>query len=663
MDLALLDSIGGRLQIVADGITFVSWGDGLILSDAQEVQLVPGEMDHTNFGVSLRNRRYHELMFVCSSNEVVLVADGYEKRPVKKGTDENRGFRIVADKIDLDMKDFQVSFGDRRGTWSSRNMIVNGGFEDLCNGYPVCWTTYNFGFGRSREIANIEETRANYRIDDTVAYEGRNSMLLACNVPLWETWAARPPNLDYVFSVYAKAATPDAKVKLMAFDGYKELGGRKFDVGMEWTRLQLPFHYATGRLRCGIEKIGDGKVWVDAAQLEKGSSVTPFVTHPVAVEEVPPNPPKVMDHYYAKLRGSRPSSGNPPRMSRVDPKRNSFRFGDKEFFAYGYSSVLDWKDWDNFLKALDRYAEWGINLNAFGPGHAHPEDPVLLRKLLDESEKRGVKTMFYLAVDRKTFRIKESQLQALKAVADHPNILGVDMLDELGAKVPMETRQALADRIRRELGGQVPIQSNEYDLGVITRQDYSPVDIASVDLYVTPGHEVSSLYYILRQFRDDNPDQVVTYYPMAAGSFASWQRDPTPAEVLAQAYIAYVLEIYNLKWWQGVPLTALAQEAVTQARRERDIIDPSAFLDGMPVEIGCESRNDAVKFTARRLKNGVVRLVAINIENRPNDAEWRIPFDVRQLTIRIGDGNQRLSVGKTLREKFQPLERRVYDLL
>ena len=53
MDLALLDSIGGRLQIVADGITFVSWGDGLILSDAQEVQLVPGEMDHTNFGVSM----------------------------------------------------------------------------------------------------------------------------------------------------------------------------------------------------------------------------------------------------------------------------------------------------------------------------------------------------------------------------------------------------------------------------------------------------------------------------------------------------------------------------------------------------------------------------------------------------------------------------------
>ena len=354
-------------------------------------------------------------------------------------------------------------------------------------------------------------------------------------------------------------------------------------------------------------------------------------------------------------------SGKPPRMARIDPRRNSFRFGDKEYFYYGMRGSIELQDKPEWRKAMDQFAAWGMNMNTV---RTFPKSPDVLRRLLDESENRGIKTMFKLKYNWENHEVDEkvlSDIQTIKAVADHPNILLVDSMDESYGCISAEDKRKFLDMVRKETGGKIPMMVNEYDLGVICHADNSAVDVASGDFYVVGQQPLSAQYYILKQLRDENPDNVIGYYPMCTGHFSIWGRDATPAEIIAQAYNGYVLEVFNILWWQAVPLSEVACDAVAQGKRERDLIDPSAFLDGTLVEVKCMSRNDAVKFTARKMKNGVTRIIALNIEERANDAEWMLPETPGEVKALIGKGPDRV-VGNSIYDTFGPLERRVYDM-
>lgn len=652
---------GGRIVVEADGVCFRCTGDGFTLDNAGENHVIPGQLDDRNFDFSLRNRCYHDFLFVCLPDRIVLFGDGKEKRPVLKAKDAPHGFSFASVGADVDVTGFEAAAGDLRGTWSSRNMAINGGFEELNGGFPPYWTTYNFGFGSSDEIADLDGVRARYRIDDTVAWEGRNSMLLDGTwVPFWECFMTRPKDEDYVFSAYVRTDCPGTKLELMADCWYNTFATKVVTVGSaDWTRFELPFHSKFNSFRCGVRlQGGKGRAWIDGAQVEKGSKATDYVVHPCPCNDVPPNPPKVMDHYYATLKGARQPSGKPPRMARVDPKRNSFRFGDREYFMYGFTGFAP--DTRPVTKrALDQLQKWGMNMHL---AHGNlPKDPAKLRAALDECEKRGIKTSFAIRYDKKSGKLDTAGLAAVEAVADHPALLSIDLFDECYGQVTQEKRLAIADEVRRHTGNRIPISFNEFDLGVISHMDFSAADIASGDFYVPGLQEISAQYYILKQLRDDNPDQVVAYYPMAAGHFSTWPRDATSEETVAQAYIGYVLEVFNIKWWQAVPTTEAALEGIIRAKRERDLIDPSAFLDGEPADVKCESRNDAVKFTARRMRNGMTRVIVVNIENRPNAAKWTLPSAPKSATALVGKGPDKV-VGATIEDEFGPLERRVYDI-
>ena len=653
----------GKLKVVADGVTFKCSGDGFCLDGTVDnSHVIPGQLDDKGFNLSLRNRCYHEFVFVCAEDRVTLFGDGDEKRPILKRLGGSRVFELTCENANLDVKELEIEARDMTGVWTCRNMLINGGMEELVNGYAPYWTTANFGFYAVDQIADLKKAREGYHIDGTVAYEGTNSMYLATKEPFYECWRTRPAGRDYVFSIYAKGGKPGSRLTLDVLAGYKPITNRTVELTAEWKRYEVSFNTGkTKSFRCGVRLTSGGCAWVDAAQVEVGTKATPYVTRPTPQFcEVPPNPPKVMDHYYTDKSKPKAPSGRPPRMSRVDPKRNSFRFDDKEYFYYGMRS-FGMQDTPEWRKAMDQFAAWGMNLNTV---HALPKSPDVLRRLLDESEKRGIKTMFKLKYNWSNPEVDEkvlSDIQTIKAVADHPNILLIDSMDESYGRISAEDKRKFLDMVRSETGGQIPMMVNEFDAGIINHADYSAADVASGDFYVVGCQEISAQYYILKQLRDDNPDSVVGYYPMCTGHFSIWGRDATPAEIIAQAYNGYVLEVFNILWWQAVPLSKVACDAVAQGKRERDLIAPSAFLDGTPVDAKCVSRNDAVKFTARKMKNGVTRIIALNIENRPNDAEWKLPETPTEIKALIGKSPDRVT-GNSIHDAFGPLERRVYDV-
>lgn len=329
---------------------------------------------------------------------------------------------------------------------------------------------------------------------------------------------------------------------------------------------------------------------------------------------------------------------------------------------FGFMGQLGWfGDIKSAKKVYDRFKEWEFNFYEWWFVGCQPADAATMTQALDELETRGVKTLLHLPYDTGTQWVNTQDLALVKAVAHHPNILGVATFDESYGVVSDETRRRVTDRLRTELGPDVPIQISDRDLGAINHMDMSAADIASFDKYPVGIAEISTLYYVLRQFRDDHPDEVVVYYPLASGHFAMWPRDPTQAEVLAQAYIGYVLEVFNLKWFALSPLTAPVIPAMTQAKRERDIIDPSTFLDGSQWAVRCKSRNDAVKFTAR-IRNGRALIIAINIENRANAAIWKLPEEPLAVRTLIGREKGMCNKGRFMRDSFGPLERCVYEI-
>ena len=59
--------------------------------------------------------------------------------------------------------------------------------------------------------------------------------------------------------------------------------------------------------------------------------------------------------------------------------------------------------------------------------------------------------------------------------------------------------------------------------------------------------------------------------------------------------------------------------------------------------------------------DGVTRIIALNIENRANDAEWTLPETPMEIKALIGKGPDRVA-DNSIYDTFGPLERRVYDV-
>ena len=649
---------GSRIEFTVDGVRIVSDGGGINAFDADGKR---------SLGADLRNRRYHDFVFVVDQGMLHITFDGDERKPLK--ANGPRGFKLVSHKSTVDVAWAEVSAGDMSGIWTCRNLIQNGGFETLANGYPFSWTTGRFGFGTFEDISNAAATRMRYRIDSEDAFEGTNAMRLAVgenekSFPLWECWRARLNDEDYVLSVYVKALKPGTHVRLMAGEGDRTFASRTFGITNVWTRLTLPFHYEKGsQFRGGFALEGPGEALFDAAQLERGHEPTQFVTCPCKCEEVPPTPPQVMDTYYSEGPFVPAATNLPMRFTFLDPVRNSAHYGEEEYFPYGFNTESPYMGRDSFVRTLDLFATSGFNYIKF-PVIGRTLEPGVLKEMLDAAWDRGIRVMLGLQSGA-DFRQSPDAVAAVTSVKGHPALMAVSIIDEGSIKsVTPEVRQERADEIRRALDGRIPVFMNECDLGVVIRESFSAADIASVDVYEVGFGEISSLYYVLKQFHDQVPERMKMFYPMSSGGITSdWPRDATREEVLAQAYIGYVLEMFGIVWWQGVPLSQESFDAVVQAKRERDIIDPSGFLNGTRAVVRCASRNDAVKFTARR-HGKVVTVIAVNIENRRNWAAWEFPMGLKgTVRARIGDvSGVQIKDGLFLVDSFGPLERRVFEV-
>lgn len=677
-------SLGGGRQfgVLADGVRWQTGGGDYEITVSTNVHaasaatpglLGSGEVgaarDCLSFwaggGQQVRNRFFHDYVLAREGDRFRWWLDGDEMRGTDFPKGAVRGFRLMTNDVGATMANFESVKGAIPGGWVPKNFVINGGFEELQDSYPIGWSTHTFGLGEIADMADMDTARRAFRIDGG-AFEGRRCMRLEKtggrrSYPLWECWRNRPAETDWTYSVYLRADRPDVKVSLMALEGYESLSATEVMPTAEWRRYVLRFRSKRGvSLRVGLELRSEGVLWADAAQLERGRVMTAFETRRFHDIDMPENPPVVADHYLPQSYKApdKVKAVPPPVSSRVNPSRNSYRLNGKEFFPFGfcvtgrYTGLADWE------RLLDVFAGNGLNFVEIS-NEAFPKTGKELRAILDAARKRDIAVGFYCGYDGKSGALKTNQVELAASVREHPALLQVGLYDETWGNFSDKLRADNTAWARRQLGD-VPIKFNEFDAGVVTHFNYSVADVASVDMYYVGRQDVSAMYYLVNMLRQDNPNRVVMYYPMAAGRFTSdWMRDATPDEVEAQAYAGFCQEAFNTIWWIGMPLGPSVVPALARVKRERDVIDPSRFLDGKKAKVSCESPDDRVKFTART-DGKTLTVISFNASPAATEAVWSLPFDGE---AKVLFENRRVKVRNgTMKDRFAGHGRHVYRI-
>ncbi len=181
------------------------------------------------------------------------------------------------------------------------NLLPNGSFEYAKNpDIPDYWTPSGVQIrstgisGAELSLSRIAEMERKFVIDTGTAFHGRRSLRVESPFFIGSAGTKVEPDADYVFSVYLKSSRPNMKVRLAAvnFRRDKAYHAQTVRPGTEWTRFSLPLKkYPYKSLSVLIEPLEEGKLWADAAQLEKGLTPTPFVPAKEDIGFTEPQPP------------------------------------------------------------------------------------------------------------------------------------------------------------------------------------------------------------------------------------------------------------------------------------------------------------------------------------------------------------------------------------
>ena len=248
---------------------------------------------------------------------------------------------------------------------SHKNLVENPSFERGFEGWHFIplWFT-----------ANENRDWKPFAIDDKIAFDGKSSLRM--NVRSWRPWMHGNPQLSpiqivadpgvYTLSFYARGAAGrksrvyawipnyhNGKVT-KAIDNDKAKWG--FDLTDKWQRFEGTFEVKQGEPLLfigfhGRDAAGEGTVWLDAVQLEKGKKATAY--------EPPPAEGRLLTSDPDNFISSKEKIGGRLRITTAKPEASgTVRVTVKNFFD---EIILD--KTEKFRTGSDRTAEFALPLD------------------------------------------------------------------------------------------------------------------------------------------------------------------------------------------------------------------------------------------------------------------------------------------------------------
>gem|GEM_PF-2211097 len=183
--------------------------------------------------------------------------------------------------------DFKIHAGERSKKAVTANLLRNSSFEVVNNDLPDYWGSAHWGMLYLPWRNQMDEFRRRWRLDRGEAFDGNNSFRIETpgNKPdinyglgLYSCWPLLRKGAVYTFSVYLKSDRDALPVQIGSRLAKSEPD--RVEVGKEWSRHSVSFTCGQPMVeQMRIQPLAAGTLWVDAAQLEEGAQVTPYVRH------------------------------------------------------------------------------------------------------------------------------------------------------------------------------------------------------------------------------------------------------------------------------------------------------------------------------------------------------------------------------------------------
>lgn len=163
----------------------------------------------------------------------------------------------------------------------SINVLKNSSFETIQDSIPLYWApTTRLPY---ITYGSMENFFRQWRVDTEEKFEGVNSVRMENEGGLQSWYFGVERGEPYVFSVYLKSDREDVPVKLTIWEwNIGRMHTNEVKVGKNWERYESVIkETTTGNLRVRVELQGEGALWVDAVQLEKGKTSTSYRINPL----------------------------------------------------------------------------------------------------------------------------------------------------------------------------------------------------------------------------------------------------------------------------------------------------------------------------------------------------------------------------------------------
>ncbi|MBL4701005.1 MAG: carbohydrate binding domain-containing protein [Phycisphaeraceae bacterium] len=270
------------------------------------------------------------------------------------------------------------------------NLVHNSGFEYASiDRHPDYWGPGHWGLREGRWTAKMDQWRETWRIDDTVAHQGKNSLRVVQTAEadilehrVVSTFFPTTKNKPYTFSAWLKSDQPNGQeVELKIYTLKNTWVKKTFTVTHTWKRYEVGFtpKKTSPRTRSAICPTTQGTLWIDSVQAEAGTTATTyqpaFKDITIIGHAVQNNEPAIAD--YPIIAGSNTGT------SSIDTNRR-FLVDGKPFIP----TTVGW-DKEPTPNAIRDLALSGFNTLCFT---AYPSQTVAsLRTIMDNANTLGLK--------------------------------------------------------------------------------------------------------------------------------------------------------------------------------------------------------------------------------------------------------------------------------
>jgi|GEM_PF-1289628 len=202
-----------------------------------------------------------------------------------------------------------------------------------------------------------------------------------------------------------------------------------------------------------------------------------------------------------------------------------------------------------------------------------------------------------------------------------------------------------------------------------------PGDVLSIDRYplcmLPKGRPqtISEIYSVERTIemmdRDGERERMPLFFWLQAGE--RFSKEPTPQELTWINYILLVNHCVGYTYFAGMPSSQFAWDRMISLNKEVQALKPYLFSFEPEPDIGLNGDDSKayIRVLPKILDNELL-LICINRAMKPIDAEIDLSHITQQIsssaTVMFDGGSVTIGKDKIVRDRFEPLARRVYKI-